>query len=285
MEFDTEEQFDDFVDDGAKGLESLLSYFLGGQNVDNAIKAWFDTGVTDKSKMKIGPAEYFEGAAVNENKPSKYSTIAEKLAKDLKEGLPKGFWDKKIDAKDEDQDGRMNESKPVKSRKSHYNVEYHGVKHGHDDVANYPSFKQAVQKATQLKNDELFGYTLEDETDYIGVDGNGGNGEEFAIIYIDTRFFKSVNADDFGSKEDYTTWMKFAKKSLNSKKPVIGKYPNIGESQNKAQNEMLNNSMNESKPVKGKKSGKSEKAAKAIAGAVASYKAKGGGKGPTAKQK
>jgi hypothetical protein len=34
-----------------------------------------------------------------------------------------------------------------------------------------------------------------------------------------------------------------------------------------------------------KKSGKSEKAAKAIAGAVASFKAKGGGKGPTAKQK
>jgi hypothetical protein len=34
-----------------------------------------------------------------------------------------------------------------------------------------------------------------------------------------------------------------------------------------------------------KKQGKSEKAAKAIAGAVANYKAKGGGKGPTAKQK
>jgi hypothetical protein len=34
-----------------------------------------------------------------------------------------------------------------------------------------------------------------------------------------------------------------------------------------------------------KKGGKSEKAAKAIAGAVASYKAKGGGKGPTSKQK
>ena len=34
-----------------------------------------------------------------------------------------------------------------------------------------------------------------------------------------------------------------------------------------------------------KKQGKSAKAAKAIAGAVASYKAKGGGKGPTAKQK
>ena len=156
MEFDTEEQFDDFVDDGAKGLESLLSYFLGGQNVDNAIKAWFDTGVTDKSKMKIGPAEYFEGAAVNEgnndvdlskifmkgvgqggeknpdqltDEPEKESReerirrvaikmgmnpkhikIAEKLAKELKESLPKGYWDKKIDAKDEDQDGKVDES-------------------------------------------------------------------------------------------------------------------------------------------------------------------------------
>jgi hypothetical protein len=37
------------------------------------------------------------------------------------------------------------------------------------------------------------------------------------------------------------------------------------------------------KKIKGQ--GKSEKAAKAIAGAVASYKAKGGGKGPTSKQK
>ena len=34
-----------------------------------------------------------------------------------------------------------------------------------------------------------------------------------------------------------------------------------------------------------KKQGESGKAAKAIAGAVASYKAKGGGKGPTSKQK
>tara|TARA_R110000751_G_scaffold11771_6_gene40953 strand:+ start:501 stop:2069 length:1569 start_codon:yes stop_codon:yes gene_type:complete len=109
MEFDTEEQFDDFVDDGAKGLESLLSFFLGGKNVDDAIKAWFDTGVTDKSKLRIGPAEYFEGAKVDES-ISKHSTIAEKLAKELKESLPKGYWDKKIDAKDEDQDGKVDES-------------------------------------------------------------------------------------------------------------------------------------------------------------------------------
>ena len=152
FEWDSEEEFDAWVAEGPKGLESLLSFFVGGRNADDAIKSWFDTGVTDKSKLKIGPAEYYPDAAVNENKSSKYSTVAEKLAKDLKEGLPKGFWDKKIDAKDEDQDGKVDES--------------------YDTLVN-----------------------------------------------------------------------------------------------------------------KIKKSGKSEKAAKAIAGAVASYKAKGGGKGPTAKQK
>ena len=77
-----------------------FSFFLGGRNVDDAIRSWFDTGVTDKSKLRIGPAEYYPDAAVNES-ASKYSSIAEKLAKDLKEGLPKGFFDKAMDAKDE----------------------------------------------------------------------------------------------------------------------------------------------------------------------------------------
>ena len=56
----------------------------------------------------------------------------------------------------------------------------------------------------------------------------------------------------------------------------------------KVQKQLRDYDMNESYNTlvnKIKKSGKSEKAAKAIAGAVASYKAKGGGKGPTAKQK
>jgi len=35
--------------------------------------------------------------------------VAEKVFNKLKEGLPKGFWDKKIDAKDEDQDGKVDE--------------------------------------------------------------------------------------------------------------------------------------------------------------------------------
>ena len=49
--------------------------------------------------------EYASGA-FEESKKS----VAEKLSKELKEGLPKGYWDKKIDAKDENQDGKVDES-------------------------------------------------------------------------------------------------------------------------------------------------------------------------------
>ena len=196
FEWDSEEEFDAFIAEGSKGLEGLLSFFLGGGNVDDAIRSWFDTGVTDKSKLRIGPAEYYPDAAVNEStsleehmSDKEYFSFLNDLrdsgktnmfgaapylqsafdlekreareiltrwmksfSESIAEGLPKGFWDKKIDAKDEDQDGKVDES--------------------YDTLVN-----------------------------------------------------------------------------------------------------------------KIKKSGKSEKAAKAIAGAVASYKAKGGGKGPTAKQK
>ena len=36
-----------------------------------------------------------------------------KIYKSLKEGLPKGFWDKKIDAEDEDQDGKIDEGSSI----------------------------------------------------------------------------------------------------------------------------------------------------------------------------
>jgi len=166
MEFGSDEEFEKFLQEGSKGLEDMLSFFLGGKNVDDAIEDWFDTGV--QRIVKIQPAKYFDAAAVNEqtnqgsndnsndgsndnsnlNSNGIVSRIAEKLAKELKEGLPKGFFD------------------------------------------------------------------------------------------------KAMKADDEKVNEDYDS--------------LVGKL---------------------------KKQGKSEKAAKAIAGAVASYKAKGGGKGPTAKQK
>jgi hypothetical protein len=51
FEWDNEEEFDAWVAEGPKGLESLLSFFVGGGNVDNAIRSWFDIGVTDKSRF------------------------------------------------------------------------------------------------------------------------------------------------------------------------------------------------------------------------------------------
>jgi len=189
FEWDNEEEFDAWVAEGPKGLESLLSFLLGGRNVDDAIRSWFDTGVTDKSKLRIGPAEYYPDAAVNENKSSKYSAVAEKLAKDLKEGLPKGFWDKKMDAEDE-------------------------------------------VKEEQGMDPERF------------VGSGGDEVDQDSNINV-TKDNPAQDAEiGFGLEEDYDS--------------LVGKI---------------------------KKSGKSTKAAKAIAGAVAAYKAKGGGKGPTAKQK
>ncbi len=189
FEWDNEEEFDAWVAEGPKGLESLLSFFLGGKNVDDAIRAWFDTGVTDKSKLRIGPAEYYPDAAVNENKSSKYSTIAEKLAKELKEGLPKGFFDKAMDAKDEVDEGMPGDPERF--------VGSGGDEIDSDNISN-------VTKDNPAQDAEI----------------------------------------GFGLEEDYDS--------------LVSKI---------------------------KKQGKSAKAAKAIAGAVASYKAKGGGKGPTAKQK
>jgi len=105
---------------------------------------------------------------------------------EIREALPKGYWDKKIDAKDEDQDGKVDEDRATRA-------------------------------------DKMMSGEYKDED------------------YKDSKMYDDIRDE-------------------------------VDESYNTLVNKI-------------KKSGKSEKAAKAIAGAVASYKAKGGGKGPTSKQK
>ena len=79
------------------------------------------------------------------------------------------------------------------------------------------------------------------------------------------------------------------KGDLEKAKKIVGRYLKEGlpkgfwDKKMKAKDEVSEDYDALVKKIKGQ--GKSEKAAKAIAGAVASYKAKGGGKGPTAKQK
>ena len=127
----------------------------------------------------------------------------------VNEGLPKGYWDKKMDAKDE-------------------------IK----ETLNSEAFDMA-----------------ERIIDSLGAE-NAVNELVRAMSTDDAKFYLGAIIKDYG----------------------IDSMVNISEK----------NEVDESYKTlvnKIKKQGKSEKAAKAIAGAVASYKAKGGGKGPTAKQK
>ena len=186
FEWDNEEEFEKFLQEGSKGLENLLSFFLGGKFADDAIENHLETGVY--KIVKIKEAEYLPAASVNES-TSKHSSLAEKLAKELKEGLPKGFWDKKMKAKEEVDEGMPGDPERF-------------VGSGGDEIDQDSNIN--VTKDNPAQDAEI----------------------------------------GFGLEEDYDS--------------LVNKI---------------------------KKQGKSAKAAKAIAGAVASYKAKGGGRGPTAKQK
>jgi len=178
----------------------------------------------------------------NDNKES-YSGlkkfVAEKLAKELKEGLPKGFFDKAIDAKDEDQDGKVDEDLLKKGSKISMALD------ALDRAAEEAALSGEQFKTLMAAFNKEMGLDEEQGMDPERFVGSGGD-------EIDSDSNINVTTDNpaqdaevgFGLEEDYDS--------------LVNKI---------------------------KKQGKSGKAAKAIAGAVASYKAKGGGKGPTAKQK
>jgi len=152
--------------------------------------------------------------------------------KPVKEGLPKGYWDKKIDAKDEDQDGKIDEDlSGVEAGKTYANMnreerKQYGNYIDHVDIGHF------VTPSSEWKDND---------NDY--------------FYKLGLRVVKQRYKGNIGAAYDYLK---------NNQK--------VDESYNTLVNKI-------------EKSGKSKKAAKAIAGAVASYKAKGGGKGPTAKQK
>ena len=154
-----------------------------------------------------------------------------KIFKSLKEGLPKGFWDKKIDAEDEDQDGKIDE-------------DLKGLMAQGEKIAAFANKQSGYEGGVSSPvRDVLAAMTVAGAPDF--------DGDDEMVSYYTRRLTKAIETQKgkkymsgFSVDESYAT--------------VVNKI---------------------------KKSGKSEKAAKAIAGAVASYKAKGGGKGPTAKQK
>ena len=154
-----------------------------------------------------------------------------KIFKSLKEGLPKGFWDKKIDAEDEDQDGKIDEDLKGLMAQGEKIAAFANKQSGYEGGVSSPV--RGVLAAMAAAGAPDF------------------DGDDEMVSYYTRRLTKAIETQKgkkymsgFSVDESYAT--------------VVNKI---------------------------KKSGKSEKAAKAIAGAVASYKAKGGGKGPTAKQK
>ena len=142
--------------------------------------------------------------------------------REIEEGLPKGYWDKKMDAKDEVSE-LLDDTPPAVVAKANNKI---------------------VNVATMAKS--------------------------LLDIYDD---FKVKEKIDFEANSNFRNALNFLKKAAQSQ---IDKETKGVDVQTEDYDALVN---------KIKKQGKSEKAAKAIAGAVASYKAKGGGKGPTAKQK
>ena len=163
--------------------------YLDFELKEPAIDAVVDT--VEPLEIEVDPlGETVEDYITGVDDMTESKKAAEKIFNKIKEGLPKGFFDKAMDAKDEDQDGKV---------------------------------------------DEIGGY--------------------------DRKGNKEMDNDEKGMK-----------KRPQSGLSALLKKDDIDESYDTLVNKL-------------KKQGKSKKAAKAIAGAVASYKAKGGGKGPTAKQK
>ena len=92
-------------------------------------------------------------------------------------------------------------------------------------------------------------------------------------------FDKAMDAEDEGKVDELAGYTRRGEKEDDDGKDSFKKRPQSGVAA------LLKKESYDTLVNKLKKQGKSKKAAKAIAGAVASYKAKGGGKGPTAKQK
>ena len=170
-----------------------------------------------------------------------------KIYKSLKEGLPKGYWDKNIDAEDE-----VNEF----------------------DDKSIKAYGDAVKKSYGAGED-LKGLMAQGEK--MAAFANKQSGYEGGVSSPVRGVLAAATvagAPDFNGDEDLKAyWTRRLTKAIETQKDK--KYMS-GFSVDESYATVVN---------KIKKSGKSEKAAKAIAGAVASYKAKGGGKGPTAKQK
>ncbi len=105
---------------------------------------------------------------------------------------------------------------------SYYQAEYCDIQGGHGALgASSKDFEKEYKEAISLYNREKKAGELGKSTEYIGVSGDG---DKFAIIYIEKRYIDNMRASDFKEKSSYEAWMKVAKKVLETGKPQKGSY-------------------------------------------------------------
>jgi len=283
---DIEEDLDLGHEDNEPGMLKAELYHIGSYAMDlykmmDALEgqgevdfpAWWQSKITTAKNMISGAKHYLEFELKEptiDAMVDRMDDIAPEMEVDvddveIEEGLPKGFWDKKMDAKDEVKETLDDSAWDMAD--SIY------------DAIGGIEFKKAIVKAMSTDDAKLYlsaimrDYALNERIDYNEASNlrsiKSELEDEIAQLYRDME----QEAEPEGGE-------------------VADRYGNaldkLEDRLAKVQKQLRDYDMNESYNTlvnKIKKSGKSEKAAKAIAGAVASYKAKGGGKGPTAKQK
>jgi hypothetical protein len=235
----------------AMELYNMVDKFDGVGEVD--FPSWWQAKVFKAKDALVGAKHYLDFElkepqidavvdvaidAVDDDTIAEKSNIEERISKVL-EGLPKGFWDKKIDAKDEDQDGKVDENSAFDGFGDHYSKEDKEKLALLDDPIEEKYMSQMKSDTDKMDQSDAL---LDDPIEEVG--GYDRKGKK--VDSDEERGMKKRPQAGVANlfKEDYDSLVK-----------------------------------------KIRKQGKSKKAASAIAGAVASYKAKGGGKGPTAKQK
>lgn len=103
----------------------------------------------------------------------------------------------------------------------YYSIEYYDKQGGHGDVGQDNNFDMAYKKAINLYKREKSAGELGKSTGYIGVSGDG---DDFAIIYVDKDYLSVNNANVFSDKTAYNNWLAVAKKVLQTGKPMKGTY-------------------------------------------------------------
>ena len=225
------------------GAKHYLDFELKEPAIDAVVDATID--VVDEEVSQLGtdddtgfqaslytPNEMGDASVGRESASGAFESVSRNLAKKLKEGLPKGYWDKKIDAKDEDQDGKVDEDLLKKGGK----------------LSNALDALEAAAKDAKISGDKM------------------------KELFAKFKQEMSISEEDRATRADKMMSGEYDDEDYKDSK----RYDDIRDEVDESYDSLVK---------KIEKQGKSKKAAKAIAGAVASYKAKGGGKGPTSKQK